>query len=51
VKARARLPRRITNEQLTAYVFGDCAMVTGIEREKGVNKGKPYNRRGRFTDT
>jgi ketosteroid isomerase-like protein len=51
VKRAGLLPEQITNEQQTAHVFGDCAVVTGIYREKGVNKGKPYSRRGRFTDT
>ena len=36
---------------MTAHVYGDSAIVTGIYREKGVAKGKPYLRRGRFTDT
>lgn len=44
-------PEQIVNEKQSAIVFGDCAVVTGIYREKGVNKGKPYTRRGRFTDT
>lgn len=44
-------PEQIVNEQQAVHVFGDCAVVTGIYREKGVNRGKPYNRRGRFTDT
>lgn len=51
VKSESLSPEQITNEQQTAHVFGDCAVVTGIYREKGVYKGKPYNRRGRFTDT
>jgi ketosteroid isomerase-like protein len=51
IKSEGLEPNQITNEQQTAHVFGDCAVVTGIYREKGVNKGKPYNRRGRFTDT
>jgi ketosteroid isomerase-like protein len=51
VKSEGLSPEQITNEQQTAHVFGDCAVVTGIYREKGMNKGKPYNRRGRFTDT
>ena len=44
-------PEEITNESTTAEVYGDSAVVTGVYREKGVNKGKPYLRRGRFTDT
>jgi ketosteroid isomerase-like protein len=51
VKSEGLSPEQITSEELTVHVFGDCAVVTGIYREKGVNKGKPYSRRGRFTDT
>jgi ketosteroid isomerase-like protein len=51
VKAPALHPEKIVNESMTAHVFGDSAVVTGIYREKGVDKGKPYLRRGRFTDT
>jgi len=36
---------------MTAHVYGDAAVVTGIYREKGISKGKAYSRRGRFTDT
>jgi ketosteroid isomerase-like protein len=51
VKAPSLHPEQITNESMTAHVYGDSAIVTGVYREKGVNKGKPYLRRGRFTDT
>jgi ketosteroid isomerase-like protein len=51
VKTEGLEPDQITNEQQNVHVFGDCAVVTGIYREKGTNKGKPYNRHGRFTDT
>lgn len=51
VKAPALHPEQIVNESMTAHVFGDSAIVTGIYREKGVNNGKPYLHRGRFTDT
>jgi ketosteroid isomerase-like protein len=44
-------PEQITNDEMTAHVYGDAAVVTGIYREKGISKGKPYSRRGRFTDT
>jgi ketosteroid isomerase-like protein len=44
-------PEQIVNESMTAHVFGDSAVITGIYREKGVKRGKPYSRRGRFTDT
>jgi ketosteroid isomerase-like protein len=51
VKRQGLEPEQIINEEQHVHVFGDCAVVTGIYREKGMNKGKPYNRRGRFTDT
>src|SRR5580704_17546794 len=51
VKAPSLHPEQIVNESMTAHVYGDSAVVTGIYREKGVNKGKSYLRRGRFTDT
>lgn len=51
IKTEGLSPEQIVNEQQTAHVFGDCAIVTGVYREKGINKGKPYSRRGRFTDT
>jgi len=51
VKREGLEPEQIINEEQHVHVFGDCAVVTGIYREKGMNKGKPYSRRGRFTDT
>ena len=39
------------NESMTAHVFGDSAIVTGIYRVKGTEKGKAYLRRERFIDT
>lgn len=51
VKAPSLHPEQIVNESMTAYLYGDSAVVTGIYREKGVRNGRPYSRRGRFTDT
>jgi len=51
IKAPSLHPEQIVNESMTAYVYRDSAVVTGVYREKGVNRGKPYLRRGRFTDT
>lgn len=51
VKAPNLHPEQIVNESMTAHVYGDSAVVTGVYREKGVSSGKPYLRRGRFTDT
>jgi len=36
---------------MTAHIYGESAVVTGVYREKGISNGKPYLRRGRFTDT
>ncbi len=44
-------PEQIVNESTTLYMYGSAAVVTGTYREKGIEKGKPYLRRGRFTDT
>jgi ketosteroid isomerase-like protein len=44
-------PEQIVNESTTVHLYTASAIVTGIYREKGVDKGRPYLRRGRFTDT
>jgi ketosteroid isomerase-like protein len=51
VRAPSLHPEQIVNESMTAYMYGDSAVVTGIYREKGARNGKAYSRRGRFTDT
>ncbi len=51
VKAPSLYPDQIVNESMTAQVYGDNAVVTGIYREKGIHNGKTYLRRGCFTDT
>lgn len=42
---------QINNDGMTVHVYGDAAVVTGVYRDKGIEKGKPFQRRGRFTDT
>lgn len=51
IKLPSLHPEQIVNESMTAHVYGDSAVVTGVYREKGERNGKPYLRRGRFTDT
>jgi Domain of unknown function (DUF4440) len=51
IKAPSLIPEQIVNESMTAHVYGDSAVVSGIYTEKGVKNRKPYMRRGRFTDT
>jgi ketosteroid isomerase-like protein len=42
---------QINNDGMTVHVYGNAAVVTGLYRDKGVENGKPFLRRGRFTDT
>jgi ketosteroid isomerase-like protein len=39
------------NEQSNVQVYGDAAVVVGVFRVKGTEKGKSYARRERFVDT
>ena len=39
------------DEGLTVHVYGNDAVVTGIYRESGADKGKHYVVRARYTDT
>ena len=39
------------DEGLTVHIYGNAAVVTGIYRESGINKGKHYVVRSRYTDT
>ena len=41
---------QILNEGMTAERYGDLILVTGTYREKGIEKGKQFLKRGRFTD-
>ena len=51
VKRPALHPDQIINDGMTTRIYGDTVIVTGLYREKGALEGKPYLRRGRFTDT
>jgi ketosteroid isomerase-like protein len=42
---------QINNDGMTVHVYGEAAVVTGLYRDKGIEKGKPFSRHGRFTDT
>jgi len=39
------------DESMTVHVYGNAAVVNGIYRESGTNKGKKYVIRSRYTDT
>jgi len=51
IKAPDYQPSQAVNEQISVQVYGNAAVVVGIFRVKGVEKGKPYVHRERFTDT
>src|SRR6266581_2776960 len=41
----------INNEGVTVHLYGNnVAVSTGIYRDRGMEKGKPFQRRGRFTN-
>jgi ketosteroid isomerase-like protein len=44
-------PDHLYDEGMKAYVYGTTGIVSGIYRETGATKGKPYTRRARFTDS
>ncbi len=42
---------QINNDGMTVHLYGNAAVVTGVYRDKGIEKGKAFQRHGRFTDT
>jgi ketosteroid isomerase-like protein len=51
IKSPDYQPSQAVNEQSNVQVYGDAAVVVGIFRVKGTEKGKPYVHRERFVDT
>jgi ketosteroid isomerase-like protein len=51
IKAPEYKPSQAVTEQSSVRTYGDAAVVVGIFRVKGTEKGKPYVRRERFVDT
>lgn len=51
IKAPDYQPSQAVNEEIHAQVYGNAAVVNGIFRVKGTEKGKPYTHRERFIDT
>jgi ketosteroid isomerase-like protein len=51
IKAPDYQPSQAVTEQSTVQVYGDSAVVVGVFRVKGTEKGKPYVHRERFVDT
>jgi hypothetical protein len=44
-------PSLMTNKDERVFVYENVAVVAGIYHAKGLNKGKPFDHYGRFTDT
>jgi ketosteroid isomerase-like protein len=51
IKSPDYQPSQAITEQSTLQVYGDAAVVVGVFRIKGTEKGKPYVHRERFVDT
>src|SRR5215471_9112144 len=51
IKAPDYQPSQAITEQTSVQVYGDSAVVVGIFRVKGTDKGKPFVHRERFGDT
>lgn len=51
IKAPEYQPSQAVTEQSSVQVYGDSAVVVGVFRVKGTEKGKPYQHRERFVDT
>lgn len=44
-------PSLMTNKDERVFLYDHAAVVAGIYHAKGLNKGKPFDHYGRFTDT
>ena len=51
IKAPDYQPSQAVTEQSNVQMYGDAAVVVGIFRVKGMDKGKAYVHRERFVDT
>jgi ketosteroid isomerase-like protein len=51
IKAPDYQPSQAVIEQSNVQMYGDAAVVVGVFRVKGMEKGKPYVHRERFVDT
>ena len=44
-------PLALQSSDMKVHYYGNTAILTGAYYEKGIDKGKAWERRGRFTDT
>lgn len=48
---KASTVQQFVTSEMTAHLYGNVTIVTGVFRMKGMEKGKPFLLQGRFTDT
>jgi len=51
VASPSSTPEHMYDEGMKVHVYSYAGVVSGVYRETGMTKGKPYTRRARFTDT
>ena len=51
VRDKSYRPEVLQSTGIVVHGHGNTVIATGAYYEKGVDKGKPWERRGRFTDT
>jgi len=51
VRDKSYKPDVLQSSDMEMHANGNTAVVIGVYYEKGTEKGKPWERRGRFTDT
>jgi ketosteroid isomerase-like protein len=51
IRDKSYNPDVLQSSEMVVHAHGSTAVVTGIYYEKGTEKGKTWERRGRFTDT
>ena len=51
IRDKSYQPEALQSSNMVVHAHGSTAVVTGAYYEKGTDKGKPWERRGRFTDT
>ena len=51
IKDPSYQPGQVVNEKISVQMFGDTAVVSGVYREKNVDKGKTIVHRASFVDT
>lgn len=51
IRDKSYEPEALQSTNMAVHAHGSTAVVTGAYYEKGTDKGKSWERRGRFTDT